>query len=74
MSKLRVLSAKEVSKILEDNGFSKIRQKGSHIVYQKAIENSTITVIVPNYSEIRSGTLSSIIRQSQLPRSLFEVK
>ena len=74
MGKLRVLSAKEVSKILEDHDFSKIRQRGSHIVYQKAIENSTITVVVPNYSEIRSGTLMSIIRQSQLPRSLFEVK
>ncbi len=44
------------------------------IIYQKQIEGSTITVVVPNYSEIKSGTLTSIIRQSQLPRFLFEVK
>jgi predicted RNA binding protein YcfA (HicA-like mRNA interferase family) len=73
LGKLRVLSAKEVGKILENNGFTQIRQRGSHMIYQKQIESSTITVVVPNYSEVRSGTLISIIRQSQLPRSLFEV-
>lgn len=39
----------------------------------RSIGGSTITVVVPNSAEIRSGTLTSIIRQSQLPRSLFEV-
>jgi len=73
LAKLRLLSAKEVGKILDENGFTQIRQRGSHIIYQKPIEDSTITVVVPNYSEIKSGTLTSIIRQSQLPRSLFEV-
>jgi predicted RNA binding protein YcfA (HicA-like mRNA interferase family) len=29
-------------------------------------------VIVPDHREIRIGTLQSIIRQSQLPRALFE--
>jgi len=32
----------------------------------------TVTVPVPDHSEIRLGTLASIIRQSELPRSLFE--
>jgi hypothetical protein len=40
---------------------------------QRQIEDSTITVPVPNYKEIRVGTLQSIIRQSGLPRNLFEV-
>jgi hypothetical protein len=35
---------------------------------------STITVPVPDHKEIRIGTLQSIIRQSQLPRALFEVE
>lgn len=39
---------------------------------QKRTEETTITVPVPNYSEIRIGTLQAIIRQSRLPRSLFE--
>jgi predicted RNA binding protein YcfA (HicA-like mRNA interferase family) len=40
---------------------------------QKKTPDSTITVPVPDHKEIRIGTLHSIIRQSQLPRALFEV-
>ncbi|MBS4028120.1 MAG: type II toxin-antitoxin system HicA family toxin [Ignavibacteriales bacterium] len=59
--------------ILERNGFREVTQRGSHIIMQKKIENSTITVPVPNHKEVRIGTLLSIIRQSGLPRILFEV-
>lgn len=72
MSKLRILSGKEVCRILEKNGFVIIRQRGSHIVMQRKAEGATITAIVPNHSEIRIGTLLSIIRQSQLTREVFE--
>ena len=74
MGKLRVLSAAEVCKILADNGFVQVRQRGSHIIMQKKLPDTTITVPVPNYSEIKIGTLQSIIRQSMLPRYLFEVQ
>lgn len=72
MGKLRVLSAKEVCQILTEHGFVKVRQRGSHIIMQKKTDDSTITVPVPNYSEVKIGTLQSIIRQSGLPHSLFE--
>lgn len=42
------------------------------MVMQRRSGSSTITVPVPDHSELRTGTLLSIIRQSQLPRSLFE--
>jgi len=41
---------------------------------QKRTPESTITVAVPDHKELRIGTLQSIIRQSQLPRSLFEAE
>jgi predicted RNA binding protein YcfA (HicA-like mRNA interferase family) len=41
---------------------------------QKETSDSTITVPVPNHKEIRIGTLQSIIRQSQLPRVVFEAE
>ena len=72
MGKLRVLSAKHVCQILTEQGFIPVRQRGSHIIMQKKIDDSTLTIPVPNYSEIKIGTLQSIIRQSNLPRSLFE--
>lgn len=73
MGKLKVLSGKEVCRILEQNEFQQVRQKGSHIIMQKRIGNTTITVPVPNHHEIKIGTLQAIIRQSKLSRELFEV-
>lgn len=35
MPKLRVLSGREVCRILEQHGFEMVRQKGSHIMMQK---------------------------------------
>jgi predicted RNA binding protein YcfA (HicA-like mRNA interferase family) len=73
LGKLKVLSGKEVCKILEQNGFQQIRQRGSHIIMQKKTGDTTITIPVPNHNEIKVGTLQSIIRQSKLSRELFEV-
>lgn len=73
MGKLRVLSGREVCRILLECGFVEVRQRGSHIIMQLQTEDTTITVPVPNHSELRIGTLQSIIRQSGMPRSLFEV-
>jgi predicted RNA binding protein YcfA (HicA-like mRNA interferase family) len=72
LGKLRRLSGREVCKILEQEGFVQVRQQGSHIIMQKRLAATTITVPVPNHPEIRIGTLRSIIRQSQLHRALFE--
>ncbi len=74
MPRLRVLSGREVCRILTQNGFVEVRQKGSHILMQKKSGNSTITVPVPDHAELKIGTLLGIIRQSGLPKSLFETK
>ena len=39
---------------------------------QKKLDSQTVTVPVPNHQEIKIGTLQSIIRQSLLPKELFE--
>jgi predicted RNA binding protein YcfA (HicA-like mRNA interferase family) len=72
LGKLRTLSGKEICAILLAHGFEQVRQKGSHVIMQKQVNLSTITVPVPQHKEIKAGTLVSIIRQSQLARSIFE--
>jgi len=74
MPTLRVFSGKDLYKLLTQNGFEKVRQKGSHIIMQKQHGKTTITVPVPDHDELKTGTLLGIIRQSGLPRSLFETK
>lgn len=83
MPKLRILSGDAICKILALHGFTRKRQKGSHIVMQRVITTKndegedvtrTITVIVPDHDEVKTGTLASLIRQSELSRELFETK
>ena len=72
MPKLPSLSAREVCKILQSQGFVIVRQKGSHIILRKELPERGITVPVPNHSEIAKGTLKSIIDQSEIPKSEFQ--
>ena len=72
MPKLCVLSGSEVCKTLAQNGFEEVRHKGSHLIMQKRQRNSTLTIPMPDHAELKIGTLLGIIRQSGLPRTLFE--
>jgi predicted RNA binding protein YcfA (HicA-like mRNA interferase family) len=72
LPRLRVLPGRETARILEDNGFVVVRQRGSHLILQLRLPDPTVTVPVPDHRELRRGTLLSIIRQSWLPRVLFE--
>lgn len=62
MLKLGVFSGEEICRILETEGFLRVRQKASHTILQKRTEHTTITVPVPMHRTIRIGTLQSIIR------------
>ena len=72
MGRLRVLSGREVCRILERHGFTEIRRHGSHIVMQRRTDTRSTTVPVPDHRELAMGTLLSIIRQSGVPRIEFE--
>ena len=72
MARLRVLSGRDVCKILESHGFKEVRRRGSHVVMQRKTDAGTVTVPVPDHPELKLGTLQSIIRQSGVPRTEFE--
>jgi predicted RNA binding protein YcfA (HicA-like mRNA interferase family) len=72
LGKLRLLSGREICAILAKHGFVEARRRGSHIVMQKRLPCTTITVPVPDHDEIRLGTLQSIIRQSGIAKTEFE--
>ncbi|MFZ2633577.1 MAG: type II toxin-antitoxin system HicA family toxin [Desulfosalsimonadaceae bacterium] len=72
MGKLRILSGRQACVILSRHGFVEVRQRGSHIVMQKQLADTTVTVPVPDHAELRIGTLQSIIRQAGVSRGEFE--
>jgi predicted RNase H-like HicB family nuclease/predicted RNA binding protein YcfA (HicA-like mRNA interferase family) len=72
MDKLRVMSGREVCTILAQHGFDQVCQRGSHIIMQSRLPDTTITIRVPDRAELRGRTLMGIIRQSGAPRTEFE--
>jgi len=74
MPKLR-LSSCQVESFLEKKGFVLVRQKGSHKQYAGFVAGSKRYVTVPTGRRvILSGTMSSIIRQSEMGRRVWEVE
>jgi len=63
MTKLPILTAKELIKILEKAGYFVARQKGSHIrMYHE--EKDSITI--PNHKIIGRGLLKKILRDANI--------
>ena len=77
MSRLRVLSGREVLKILGEFGFQDFAQRGSHIKLRRILSGGrTQTLTVPNHNEIDRGTLHAIYRQASryIPESELRSK
>ena len=66
----RLLSSKEIIRVLEQNGFIFVSQKGSH----KKFKKEKRIVIVPHpKKEIPRGTLASILRQAGIDKDDFKI-
>lgn len=66
MGRLPVVSGREAVRALSKTGFIEVRQSGSHVVLQKKIPGTTVTLVVPDHPELATGTLRAIIRKSGL--------
>lgn len=66
MGRLPVVSGREAIRALAKAGFAEIRQSGSHVVLQKKLPGTTVTLVVPDHSTLANGTLRAIIRKSGL--------
>ena len=72
MAKLPILSAKELTKILQKLGFKFIRQEGSHMFFEHPDGRTTIIPNHPN-EDIGRGLLIKIIKKDlQITREEFE--
>ena len=67
MSRLPLLSWREVVKVLAKAGFQVARQKGSHLILIK----DEYVVPVPKHKEIKKGLLMEIIAEAGLTREEF---
>ena len=62
-----VTKVKEIIKVLEEDGWYQVRQKGSHRQYKHSEKLGTVTVSGHSLSDDLSiGTLMSILKQAGL--------
>ncbi len=71
MGKLRPLNTNEVIKILEKNGFNKVRSR-KHTTFKKILPSGEIlTTWVPHGNEVTIFVLQYIIKQTRKLREEF---
>ena len=68
MSKLPLLSWREVVKALTKDGFQVTRQRGSHLILVKGER----IVPVPKHEQIKKGLLMAIIEEAGLTKEEFQ--
>jgi predicted RNA binding protein YcfA (HicA-like mRNA interferase family) len=71
MASLPRLSGRAVVKAFGRDGWTVVRQRGSHIILVK--DGSWATLSVPDHREVAPGTLRSLIRAAGLTNDEFVV-
>lgn len=70
MPKLPRLSGEQAISILEQLGFHRVRQRGSHVVLRRGDTGC----VVPVHKELAVGTLRSALRQARVtPEEFLEL-
>ena len=68
MRKLPIISGKKLIAALKRDGFTEVRQRGSHVSLQKITPGRTYKTVVPLHQELAKGTLLDILQQTGLEK------
>jgi len=66
MPKLTILSGDETIRRLEKLGFYQVRQRGSHVILKRQVNDSIIGCVVPLHKNLATGTLRGILKQANV--------
>jgi predicted RNA binding protein YcfA (HicA-like mRNA interferase family) len=71
MPELREVSGQEAVRALEQLGFVRVRQRGSHVVLKKHTPEGVVGCVVPLRDALAIGTLRGILRQARVSPDEF---
>jgi len=60
------MKIKEIIKLIEEDGWFLVVQRGSHKQYKHALKKGRVTIAGKSSDDIAKGTLNSILKQAQL--------
>ena len=71
MSKVPSLPYTKIIRALQKDGWTVVRQRGSHIRLQKRVGGEVLKLTVPAHRPVKRSTLSYILRQARLDVETF---
>ena len=71
MTKVPSLSYIQIVRALQRDGWTVVRQRGSHIRMQKRTGDEVLKVTVPAHRPVKRSTLSHILKQARLDVGQF---
>lgn len=71
MSKVPSLSYTQIIHALQRDGWTVVRQRGSHIRLNKRIGNDLLKITVPAHRPVKRSTLAHIIKQARIELERF---
>ncbi|MBZ5596827.1 MAG: type II toxin-antitoxin system HicA family toxin [Acidobacteriia bacterium] len=74
MPKLPLVSGEKALRVLEQLGFVRVRQRGSHVVLKRSLASGTVGCVVPLHPELATGTLRGILKQAGISPEEFVEK
>ncbi len=66
MSKVPNLPYDQIVKALQRNGWTVVRQRGSHIRLQKRVGDEVLKITVPAHRPVKRSTLAHLLKQARL--------
>jgi len=71
VSKVPSLSYIQIVRALQRDGWTVVRQRGSHIRLQKRVSDELLKITVPAHRPVKPSTLSHILKQALLDLDQF---
>jgi predicted RNA binding protein YcfA (HicA-like mRNA interferase family) len=71
VSKIPSLSHTQIIKALQRDGWTVVRQRGSHIRLQKHVGDELLKITVPAHRPVKRSTLAHILKQARLDVDRF---
>ncbi len=63
------MKVRDIIKLIKNDGWYLVRQKGSHKQYKHTTKKGTVTIAIHKLSdEVAKGTINSILKQAQIKK------
>lgn len=66
MNKVPSLSYHQIVRALQRDGWTVVRQRGSHLRLQKRVGDEVLKITVPAHRPVKRSTLAHILKQARL--------